>query len=177
MNITIRFFSKHIKKYFRFITLFALCTTTHVVSTFANITSSRETHSQQVKDSVGKKETQQTPMNSFIVAPSEVPQMARSKNGLKEQLGGKVEDAMAVCADLNKALGALQMRLATIQRNLLDTGRNLLDNAGRVRKAKKNELREGVVVLTRAREQMTEHVATIAHLETTIKNTSCLNNS
>lgn len=74
--------------------------------------------------------------SSFLV--DKTPKV--SKNGLKEDIGDELKEALFACASLTKKLGKVQQQVARFQKDLLQKVEKLIDNRPPFKKATRKKL-------------------------------------
>ena len=107
--------------------------------------------------------------SQFIVTSPSKQKKIPCKRALKEDMGDELQELMKVCASIHKALGTLQLSLARMQKRFVSTGSALLSNKAPIKKAKKQELHDGVQVLQKVTASLGKQVRALEQIEQSIQ--------
>jgi hypothetical protein len=144
---------------------------------FCNVYSFASTQTVQKAQKKTDTVRKQTATSPFIIKQEACKPKARSKRGLKEDMGQVLQDVMQVNSSLNKSLGVLQLKLAQMQSQFISTGKALLENKKPIKRASKDALRQGVNVLQQTARQLNEQVRHVESVTTRLVQTDVLKNN
>lgn len=125
--------------------------------------------------------TNQPLETTFIVKKKEIAPK-KSRNELKEHLGGAIKETLSACTQLTKEIAALQGKVATIQEQLLAKGEQLLENRHPFKKATAEELRAAIDAVEQSIQRLAQLKQSITHTDvqkvpTLYEQTVCMKDS
>jgi hypothetical protein len=113
------------------------------------------------------------PQDTFIIKKKD-PLEKKSKNRLKESIGGQMKDVLYSAVKFNKEVGKLQQEVSRIEKNMFGKVEKLIDNKPPFKKATKNDLVCGLRIMQSVNRRLCFYVQEVKQIQEQINKNSCL---
>ncbi|MBD3273546.1 hypothetical protein GF385_04330 [Candidatus Dependentiae bacterium] len=110
---------------------------------------------------------------NFIVS-SVKQKNQRSKSSIKEDIGINIKNALNNCADLNKKIAEIQIKLSDIQKQLFGKVEDLIDNKKPFKKSSRSQLKSSLDTMEKINRNLKYQLNGIKNLQTKLNKDYCL---